>query len=347
MCCSLQLHFIPSGFSKEVNLWGPHHVASSQKPKLLDQVKLACLRLHYSPRTATAYVYWCRQYILFHKKRHPKEMGKKEIESFLNYLVTKRRLAASSQSQALNALIFMYKHVLEMEPGWMDNLVRAKRKQFLPTVLSVSEVREILSHMSGTPKLMAELIYGTGMRVNECTQLRIKDIDFGLKTITIRDGKGGKDRTTMLPERLIKPLQAHLLKVMTLHKDDVLQGAGFTPLPGALYKKYPKAGQSVGWQYVFPSAVTRPWAPTGQMVRWHCSASTPQRAFKQGLALTDITKHASIHTLRHCFATHLLQNGTDLRSIQTLLGHAHINTTMIYTHIIKAEQNTISPLDRL
>ncbi len=274
-------------------------------------------------------------------------MGKREIESFLNYLVTQRRLSASSQSQALNAIIFMYKHVLEMEPGWLDNLVRAKRKKFLPTVLSVNEVRDIFSHMTGTPKLMAELIYGTGMRVSECTQLRIKDVDFELNTITVRHGKGGKDRTTLLPTCLVKPLQAYLLKIIGLHKDDCLKGAGYAPLPGALYKKYPKAGQSIGWQYVFPSAVTRTWAPTGQTVRWHCSTSTPQRAFKQALQLTSITKHASIHTLRHCFATHLLQNGTDLRSIQTLLGHRHINTTMIYTHIIKAEQNTQSPLDKL
>lgn len=274
-------------------------------------------------------------------------MGQREIEAFLNYLVTQRRLSASSQSQALNAVIFLYKHVLEIEPGWLENLVRAKRKQFLPTVLSVNEVREILSHMSGTTKLMAELIYGTGMRVNECVQMRIKDVDFGMKTITVRQGKGGKDRTTMLPERLHKSLQAHILTVMTLHKDDVLRGAGYAPLPGALYKKYPKAGQSVGWQYVFPSAVTRVWSPTGQTVRWHCSASTAQRAFKAALQHTPITKHASIHTLRHCFATHLLQNGTDLRSIQTLLGHRHINTTMIYTHIIRAEQHTKSPLDNL
>ncbi len=274
-------------------------------------------------------------------------MGKQDIESFLNYLVTKRRLSASSQSQALNAVIFMYKHVLEIEPGWMDSLTRAKRKQFLPTVLSVGEVKEILSHMSGTTKLMAELIYGTGMRVNECTQLRIKDIDFALNTITIRQAKGGKDRTTLLPKRLIQSLRQHLLKVMNLHKEDCLSGAGYAPLPGALYKKYPKAAQMVGWQYVFPSAVSRVWPPTGQVVRWHCSASTPQRAFKQAVAQTSITKHASIHTLRHCFATHLLHNGTDLRTIQTLLGHRHINTTMIYTHIVKAEQNTTSPLDVL
>lgn len=274
-------------------------------------------------------------------------MGKAELEAFLNYLVTQRHLSASSQSQALNALFFMYKQVLEIEPGWLDNLARVKRKQFLPTVLSANEVREVLSKMKGTPKLMAKLIYGTGMRVSECTQLRIKDIDFDLKTITVRHGKGGKDRTTLLPKILVDPLQNHLLGVMSRHKDDCLKGAGYVPLPGALYKKYPKAAQSLGWQYVFASSAIRLWPQTGQNVRWHCSTSTPQRAFRRALEDTSITKHASIHTLRHCFATHLLQNGTDLRTIQTLLGHRNIKTTMIYTHIIKAEQNTQSPLDRL
>lgn len=274
-------------------------------------------------------------------------MGKVELEAFLNYLVTQRHLSASSQSQALNALFFMYKHVLEIEPGWLDNLARVKRKQFLPTVLSANEVREVLTKMNGTPKLMAKLIYGTGMRVSECTQLRIKDIDFDLKTITVRHGKGGKDRTTLLPKILVDPLQEHLLGVLSRHKDDCLKGAGYVPLPGALYKKYPKAARSLGWQYVFASSAIRLWPRTGQNVRWHCSASTPQRAFRRALEDTSITKHASIHTLRHCFATHLLQNGTDLRTIQTLLGHRNIKTTMIYTHIIKAEQNTQSPLDRL
>jgi len=305
------------------------------------------MRRHYSPRTAESYIYWCKQYILFYRKRHPMEMGKLEIEAFLNYLVVKRHLSASSQAQALNALFFMYKHVLDIRPEWLDNFARAKRKKSLPVVLSVNEVREVLDGMSSTTKLMAELICGTGMRVNECTQLRIKDIDFDLKPITVRSGKGAKDRTTILPGCLLKPLQQHLLQVIKRHKHDSLQGAGFVPLPGALYKKYPKAAQSIGWQYVFASSVIRIWPKTGQKVRWHCSASTPQRAFKYALEKTSITKHASIHTLRHCFATHLLQKGTDLRTIQTLLGHKNIQTTMIYTHIIHAEHNTKSPLDQL
>jgi len=181
----------------------------------MTQILLACQRRQYSPRTATSYVYWCRQYILFHKKQHPKNLDKRDFEAFLNYLVTKRRLAASSQSQALNPINFMYKNVLEMEVGWLENLVRPKRKTILPTVLSVNEVRSILEHMKGTTKLMAELMYGTGMRVNECVQLRIKDIDFDMKTIVVRQGKGGKDRTTLLPEKLLIPLRQHLVKVMS------------------------------------------------------------------------------------------------------------------------------------
>lgn len=334
-------------FSNEVSLWGPHSANNIQKPKLLEQVRLACLRRHYSPRTAKSYVYWCRQFILFHNKQHPKDLGKSDLEKFLNYLVTQRHLSASSQSQALSALIFMYKQVLEIEPGLLDKLERVKRKSFLPTVLSQDEVRQIVGHMQGTPKLMAQLIYGTGLRVSECTQLRVKDIDFDLKTIMVRNGKGGKDRSTLLPISLIPTLQRHLLTVIELHKKDILKGAGFVSLPGALYKKYPKAANSFSWQYVFPSTVTRIWPQTGQTVRWHASNSTPQRAFRDALDLTDIRKHASIHTLRHCFATHLLQAGVDIRSIQTLLGHTNIQTTMIYTHIIRAEENTQSPLDRL
>ncbi len=274
-------------------------------------------------------------------------MGKREIEAFLNYLVTRRRLSASSQSQALNAIVFMYKQVLESDPGWLDNLARAKRKQHLPTVLSVAEVRSVLEHMRGTPRLMAELMYGAGLRVNECCQLRIKDVDFDLRTITVRSGKGGKDRATLLPEKLCAPLQQQILRVMAQHKHDCLRGAGYTPLPGALYRKYPRAAQAVGWQYVFPSATIRLWPVSGQQVRWHCSPSTPQRAFRRALSEAGIVKHASVHTLRHCFATHLLQRGADLRTIQTLLGHKNIKTTMIYTHIIKAEQTTRSPFDCL
>jgi integron integrase len=237
--------------------------------------------------------------------------------------------------------------VLNIEPGWLENLERVKQKQFLPTVLTVNEVRLIFNQMSGTTKLMAALIYGTGMRVNECVQLRIEDIDFDANIITIRSGKGGKDRTTLLLERLIKPLQRHILHIMQQHKQDCLRGAGYAPLPGALDKKNPNAAQIPGWQYAFPSTVQRVSKITGKLVRWHCSTSTLQRAFKFAVRNTPITKHASIHTLRHSFATHLLQTGTDLRTIQTLLGHNNVKTTMIYTHVLNVEHNTKSPLDTL
>ena len=274
-------------------------------------------------------------------------MGKTELEQFLNYLVSHRRLSASSQTQALNALIFLYRKVLDIEPGWLEKLERVKQKQFLPTVFTENEVRLVFKQMTGTTRLMAALIYGTGMRVNECVQLRIKDVDFDSNIITIRSGKGGKDRTTLLPERLRGPLQRHILHIMQQHKQDCLSGAGFAPLPGALDKKYPNAAQMPGWQFVFPSSVQRISPTTGKLVRWHCSTSTLQRAFKFALRNTPITKHASVHTLRHSFATHLLQAGTDLRTIQTLLGHNSVKTTMIYTHVMNVEHNTKSPLDRL
>lgn len=269
------------------------------------------------------------------------------MEAFLNDLVARRRLSASSQSQALNALVFLYRKVLEIEPGWLDNLERVKRKHFLPTVLTVEEVRRVLREMHGIPRLMAELIYGTGMRIAECTQLRIKDIDFGAKTIMVRSGKGGKDRVTLLPERLLVSLRQHILQRLQWHKKDCLSGGGYVPLPGALYKKYPQAARSAAWQFVFASCVERVWPVTGNRVRWHCACSTLQRAFKQAIGAAGIAKHASVHTLRHSFATHLLVNGTDLRTIQTLLGHRNVQTTMIYTHVLGAERTTKSPLDQL
>lgn len=241
----------------------------------------------------------------------------------------------------------MYKHVLELDPGWLDDLDRPKKRPSMPTVLSTNQVRNVLDRMSGMPGLIANLIYGTGMRINECIQLRVKDIDFESSTIMVRHGKGGKDRVTILPQSLVEPLRAHLLQVLSMYRQDSLRGAGFAPLPGALYRKYPRASQSFSWQFVFPSTKTRSWPVTGQTVRWHCSPSTPQKAFKAAAISADMPKPVSIHTLRHCFATHLLQSGTDIRTIQNLLGHSNINTTMIYTHVLGAEGNTTSPLDLL
>ena len=336
-----------SYFSQERTLWGTHRNHSAQAPRLLDQIKLTCQKRHYSPRTATSYVYWSRQYILFHKKRHPKELGARDIESFLNYLATKRRVSASTQSQALNALVFLYRHVLDSEVGWLEGLTRAKRTHRVPTVLTCDEVKRILDCMQGTPRLMAELIYGTGLRVMECVSLRVKDIDFQTRSVTVRSGKGGKDRTTVLPKRLNIPLQQHLVRIAQQHKHDSLKDGGFAPMPNALYRKYPNASRSLGWQYVFPSNVTRLFPPTGQQVRWHTSTSTVQKAFRHAIQLADIHKHASVHTLRHSFATHLLASGCDIRTIQNLMGHRNIQTTMIYMHVMPDANGVESPLDKL
>ena len=274
-------------------------------------------------------------------------MGPEGIVPFINHLAVDGRVAASTQSQALNAVLLLYRDVLEIDVGHLDGLRRVQRPARLPVVLAVEEVREVLSHMRGTPKLMAELLYGAGLRVIECMTLRIKDLDFKAKTITIRHGKGAKDRTTLLPAALAQPLQRHLLGVIALYKDDVRLGRGYAPLPGALHRKYPAAARSVSWQYVFPSRVVRPCPQTSRLLRWHASEATIQRAFRQALERAGIRKHATVHTLRHSFATHLLAQGTDIRTIQLLLGHRNLQTTMIYTHVEQPVRQTTSPLDLL
>ncbi len=257
------------------------------------------------------------------------------------------RLNASTQSQALNALIFLYRDVLGIEIGHLDGLRRVQRLKRLPVVLTADEVRAILANLQGTPALMAGLLYGAGLRVMECVTLRIKDIDFRAGALHIRDGKGAKDRTTILPMSLRSPLERQVLRVIARYKDDVRQGRGYVPLPGALHRKYPRAARSVAWQFVFPSSAVRRCPETGRWLRWHTSESTVQKPFKQALELAGIHKHASVHTLRHSFATHLLAQGTDIRTIQLLLGHRNLATTMIYTHVGQAVQRVTSPFDRL
>ena len=274
-------------------------------------------------------------------------MGPAEVESFLNHLAMERHVAASTQSQALNAVVFLYGEVLGQPLGQMTNLKRVQRRIRVPVVLTAEEVRVTLGQMLGTPKLMAELIYGAGLRVHECVSLRIKDIDLTAKAVSVRNSKGSKDRTTVLPERLVPPLQQHLLRVAVLHRDDLATGAGLAPMPDALAKKYPSASASLAWQYVFPSSVLRPWGNSGRKVRWHTSDSTIQRAFKQAIERAEVRKHASIHCLRHSFATHLLASGTDVRTIQLLLGHRSLQTTMIYTHVLQAVRTVRSPFDEL
>jgi integron integrase len=270
-----------------------------------------------------------------------------EVAAFLNHLAVKRRVSASTQSQALNALVFLYDAVLGQPLGDIAGLRRVQRRQRVPVVLTTDEVRAILSRMRGTTQLMAELMYGTGMRVSECVTLRVKDIDFQSRNISVRCGKGSKDRSTVLPSSVIPKLRSHLLTVASLHKEDCLAGAGFAPLPSALARKYPSASRSLAWQFVFPSASQTESTQTGQLLRWHASDTTVQRAFRAALKSAQVHKHASVHTLRHSFATHLLSAGTDIRTIQLLLGHRSLMTTMIYTHVLQATRDVTSPLDRL
>lgn len=274
-------------------------------------------------------------------------MGTSEVEAFLNHLAVDRHCSASTQTQALNALVFLYQEVLTKPLGNMKGLQRVQQRHRVPVVLSVIEVRSILDNMNGTCQLIAQLIYGAGLRVNECLGLRVKDIDFANGSLNVRDGKGGKDRTTLLPKQLIEPLQKHLVQVAQLHQTDLNRGAGFAAMPGALYKKYAMASRSLAWQYAFPSSVLRDWNQDQRKIRWHMSDSTIQRAFKLALKRAKIEKHASIHTLRHSFATHLLHSGTDIRTIQLLLGHRSLQTTMIYTHVAQATKLVTSPFDNL
>ena len=316
-------------------------------PRLLDRVATVCRRRHLSRRTEESYRYWIRQFIFFHGKRHPSGLGAAEVEAFLNHLAQSRQVAASTQTQALNALVFLYRDVLNQPLGDMPGPRRIQRRYRVPAVLTQEEVRHVLGAMTGTTKLMAQLMYGAGLRVTECVTLRFKDVDFGAKSITLRSGKGGKDRTTILPEQLASPLQQHMVRVASLHRRDVAHGNGLAPLPDALWRKYPSASRSLAWQFVFPSALQRPWGEDGRLARWHASDSTVQRAFREALHAAGVQKHASVHTLRHSFATHLLAAGTDIRTIQLLLGHRSLQTTMIYTHALEATREVRSPLDAL
>ena len=274
-------------------------------------------------------------------------MGPAEVEAFLNHLAVTRRVAASTQSQALNAIVFLYDSVLSQPLGQMTGLKRVQRRHRVPVVLTRDEVKRVLAMMQDTCRLMAELMYGAGLRVHECVTLRAKDVDLSARVISVRNSKGSKDRTTVLPEQLYSPLHQHMLRVAVLHRDDLARGAGLAPMPDALARKYPSASASFAWQFVFPSSVLRPWGESGRLVRWHASDSTVQRAFKQAVSKAEIHKHASIHCLRHSFATHLLAAGTDIRTIQLLLGHRSLQTTMIYTHVLQVTRSVTSPLDTL
>jgi len=321
---------------------------SEGAPRLLDQVHEAIRRKYFSRRTEQAYAHWIRRFIYFHGKRHPRELGEAEVTAFLNDLSAVRGVAAGTQNQALSALLFLYKEVLGRDLAWLDGLERAKRPPRLPVVLTRAEVERLLAQLTGTRWLLASLMYGSGLRVMECLRLRVKDVDLDYRQVLVRDGKGEKDRVTMLPEKLVEPVRAHLGRVRALHARDLREGYGEVHLPYALARKYPRAGREWAWQYVFPSKNRSPDPDDGVIRRHHLDESVPQRAVKEALQAAGIAKHASCHTLRHSFATHLLEGGYDIRTVQELLGHSDVSTTMIYTHVLNMGGRGVkSPLDRL
>jgi len=314
--------------------------------KLLDQIRDAIRLKHYSYSTEKTYVHWAKRYILFHNKRHPAEMGATEIEAFLTHLAKDENISSSTQNQALNALLFLYRNVLQIDLPVPLHALRAKRSEHLPTVLSKDEVARLLSGMRGLHQLMAKLLYGCGLRLMECMRLRVKDIDFEQFQIIVRQGKGEKDRATMLPSSLVHPLKDQIAYVRKLHERDVTQGYGSVELPFALARKYPNADKEFGWQYIFPSDRLSTDPRSGIIRRHHLDPSGLQRAVKSAAKLAKLNKPVSPHTLRHCFATHLLEAGYDIRTVQELLGHKDVKTTMIYTHVLKRGPKAVrSPLD--
>jgi integron integrase len=321
---------------------------SANPPKLLDQLRDKLRVKHYSIRTETQYLQWVKRFILYHGKRHPREMGAEEVEAFLTHLATAGQVSASTQNQAVSALLFLYREILGIQLPWLDNVIRAKKPQRLPTVLSKNEVSRVLERMDGNYGLMARLLYGTGMRLMECCRLRVKDIDFDRTEIMIRDGKGAKDRVTMLPDALIQPLREHLARRRHLYEDDLAIRKAEVYLPDALARKYPNAANEWGWQYVFCSGSYSVDPRSGHERRHHIDEKLLQRAMKKAVMAAGLTKPATPHTLRHSFATHLLQSGYDIRTVQELLGHSDVSTTMIYTHVLnKGGRGVASPLDAL
>jgi integron integrase len=319
------------------------------KPKrLIERFREEIRARHYSRRTEEAYWYWIRWFIRFNGRRHPLEMGEAEVTGFISMLATRRNVAAATQNQALSALLFLYKHVLGRELAWMSGVVRAQRPVRLPTVLTEAEVRRLLANVDGMAALMVGLLYGAGLRQIECLQLRVKDVEFAYRQILVRDGKGAKDRVTMLPEGLVQPLQVHLGKVRLLHRRDLDEGYGEVSLPFALARKYPRAGYQWGWQFVFPSGNRSADPEDGVIRRHHLHPNTLGRIVKRAAERAGIVKPVSCHALRHSFATHLLERGHDIRTVQELLGHSDVSTTMIYTHVMNnGARGVKSPLDRL
>ena len=321
---------------------------AAQKPRLLEQVRQAIRTRHYSSRTEKAYIHWIKRYIFFHNKRHPQEMAETEISQFLSGLATEGRVSASTQNQALNALLFLYHEVLNKKIGLVEGVVRAKRPQRLPVVLTKNEVKTVLDHMDGVPRLMAILLYGGGLRLMECCRLRVKDVDFSRNEIVIRAGKGDKDRHTILPTAIKDSLSRYIEVNRCQHKEDIKKGFGRVALPNALERKYPNAGREWAWQWVFPAPQHYTDRITGEKRRHHLHESVLQRAVRDAVVKAGVSKPASCHTFRHSFATHLLEDGYDIRTVQELLGHRDVSTTMVYTHVLnRGGRGVRSPIDSL
>jgi integron integrase len=321
---------------------------SQRNRRLIERFREAIRSRHYSRRTEQAYWYWIRWFIRHHGMRHPTELGAAEVTAFLSWLATKRDVAAATQNQALSALLFLYKQVLGTELPWLEGIAHAKRPVRLPVVLTQAEVARLLSALEGVPWLMCALLYGAGLRQIECLSLRVKDVDFAYRQILVRDGKGGKDRVTMLPQNLVEPLRAQLGRVRILHRRDLAEGYGEVWLPHALARKYRRVGFEWGWQFIFPSGNRSADPDSGVIRRHHVHPDTLGRVVKRAARAARIVKPVTSHTLRHSFATHLLEAGYDIRTVQELLGHADVSTTMIYTHVLnKGGRGVASPLDRI
>jgi len=320
----------------------------SRQPKLLDRLRDALRARHYSPRTEQSYRHWVKRFIFFHHVRHPAEMAEPEINTFLTHLAVREKVSASTQNQAPSALLFLYRHVLDRQLGDLGDLVRARRPKRLPVVLTRPEVKAVLGNLTGDKWLIASLMYGAGLRLLECLRLRVQDVDLAAGQITVRDGEGFQDRRTMLPDALKGPLQEHLVRVRQIHQRDLAEGCGCVAMPYALARKYPNAVSAWGWQWVFPQEQRWMNLATGQQGRHHVDESLVQRAVQTAVRKTGMSKHATCHTFRHCFATHLLEAGYDIRTVQELLGHKDVKTTMIYTHVLnRGGLGVRSPVDAL
>ncbi|PKN55270.1 MAG: integron integrase [Deltaproteobacteria bacterium HGW-Deltaproteobacteria-14] len=317
-------------------------------PKLLDRLRGVLRARHYSGRTETAYVYWVRRFVVFHHLRHPVEMGAVEINSFLTHLAVEDGVAPSTQNQALSALLFLYRHVIEVEPGELGEVIRARGKRRLPVVMTRREVKLVLDVLPEDKRLVGSLLYGAGLRLMECLRLRVKDLDFERSQLVVRDGKGAKDRVTMLPQSLQPELRVHLLAVRRIHGRDLSEGWGGVQMPTALDRKYLGAPKDWGWQWVFPQAHRWRCPETGEQGRHHMDPSLMQRAVREAVIRTGVVRQASCHTFRHSFATHLLESGSDIRTVQELLGHSDVKTTMVYTHVLnRGPAGVRSPFDLL